>query len=363
MQIQIEIESQSSSTGIIFPNTTAKGNDRENQHSVKTITNANIEEAVRSALQKAKNSIEHLGMKDLLVQSDNWDNVSFGDVGDVEENYGEDLVEENDDNVKDDGKIEVQEMDGQKEMDIPTESQLSVRECKDIMEELEVMYRNEIIDQPLKKQINFVCRKKINNADIDGSDESTIPLYKPVEQTTTSNDKPTKMRLDQRFLEVIHNARSLIQMTIAYTQISKAYICTLSEGCFSKVQHTCTEVNGTIINHQSHSNLYTARELTIKKDTASFIHNCINTTIGASITKQNYNNEIVVLSSDDGSNNMSNVIPLWVTHGKHKLTIKDKHLIETGKQLTDTIVNFASGLLKKQFPHFGGFQSTLLQKF
>ena len=209
MQIQIEIESQSSSTGIIFPNTTAKGNDRENQHSVKTITNANIEEAVRSALQKAKNSIEHLGMKDLLVQSDNWDNVSFGDVGDVEENYGEDLVEENDDNVKDDGKIEVQEMDRQKQMDIPTESQLSVRECKDIMEELEVMYRHEIIDQPLKKQINFVCRKKINNADIDGSDESTIPLYKPVEQTTTSNDKPTKMRLDQRFLEVIHNGEHL----------------------------------------------------------------------------------------------------------------------------------------------------------
>ena len=77
------------------------------------------------------------------------------------------------------------------------------------MEELEVMYRHEIIDQPLKKQINFVCRKKINNADIDGSDESTIPLYKPVEQTTTSNDKPTKMRLDQRFLEVIHNGEPL----------------------------------------------------------------------------------------------------------------------------------------------------------
>ena len=203
LQIQIEIESQSSSTGIIFPNTTAKGNDRENQHSVKTITNANIEEAVRSALQKAKNSIKHLGMKDLLVQSDNWDNVSFRDVGDVEENYGEDLVEEND------GKIEVQEIDRQKEMDIPTESQLSVRECKDIMEELEVLYRHERIDQPLKKQINFVCRKKINNADIDGSDESTIPLYKPVEQTTTSNDKPTKMRLDQRFLEVIHNGEPL----------------------------------------------------------------------------------------------------------------------------------------------------------
>ena len=41
--------------------------------------------------------------------------------------------------------------------------------------------------------------------------------------------------------------------------------------------------------------------------------------------------------------------------------MKDKHLIETGKQLTDILVNFACGLLKKQFPQFGGFQSTLLQ--
>ena len=99
------------------------------------------------------------------------------------------------------------------------------------------------------------------------------------------------------------------------------------------MQHTCTEVKGTIINYHSHSNLYTARELTINEDTASFIHNCTITTIGASITKQNYNNEIVVLSSDDEIDNMSNVIPFWVTHGKHKLTIKDKHLIETEKAI------------------------------
>jgi len=46
-------------------------------------------------LQKAKNSIEDL---DLLVQIKNWDKESFGDVGDVEENYGEDLVEEIDHN-------------------------------------------------------------------------------------------------------------------------------------------------------------------------------------------------------------------------------------------------------------------------
>ena len=52
-------------------------------------------------------------------------------------------------------------MDKQLETDIATESELSVWEFKDVMDELEVMYRYEMIDQPLKKQINVVCWKKI----------------------------------------------------------------------------------------------------------------------------------------------------------------------------------------------------------
>jgi len=482
LQIQIEIESQSSSTGIIFPNNTNKGGSRENQHSVKAITNEDIEGAVKSALHKAKNSIEDLGMKDLLVQTKNWDKVSFGDVGDVEENNGEDLVEENDQNNNqhiDDGKIEV---DKQQVTDIPTESDLSVQECKDVVDELEVMYSHDMIDKPLRKQINVVCRKKMSNA--NGSDESMIPLYEAVGQTTTdmSQDKPTKMNLDKRFLEVMHSGgpiyirkttiiwllqegervssdrlfrvrakqpyncstklllpsthidssipqvndtiklgdfcffrdklvsgisivrvdqfsknkeklkrdrqvkenkvsiRSNIgalcswftctstsneQRTFTYTndrvvdyvQISQAYICTLFEGCFSKVQHACTEVKDTIVGSSHQSHLFTARELTINEETASFIHNCTSTTI----TKLNCSHEVVELSSDDESDNTSNFTPVWVIHSKHKLTTKDKHLIESGKQLTDILVNFACGLLKEQFPLLGGFQSTLLQ--
>ena len=106
-------------------------------------------------------SVKDLSMKDLLVESENWDKVSFGDVGDVEENYGEDLVEENDDhNVKDDGKMKIQEMDKQQETNIPTESELSAREFKDIIDGLEVMDRHEMIDQPLKKKlISYVERR------------------------------------------------------------------------------------------------------------------------------------------------------------------------------------------------------------
>ena len=95
----------------------------------------------------------------------------------------------------------MQEMVKQPETDIPTGSELSVLECKDVMDELEVMYMHEMIDQPLKKQIKVICWKKISTFD-----ESTIPLYNAVEQSTMNNiDKPTKMKLDYRFLEVLHS--------------------------------------------------------------------------------------------------------------------------------------------------------------
>ena len=57
-----------------------------------------------------------------------------------------------------------------------------------------------MIDKTLKKQINVVCRKKITNCN-----ESTIPQYGPFEQGVTSNDKVIKMKLDKRFLEVLHS--------------------------------------------------------------------------------------------------------------------------------------------------------------
>ena len=44
--------------------------------------------------------------------------------------------------------------------------------------------------------------------------------------------------------------------------------------------------------------------------------------------------------------------------------MKEKQLLESGGELTDRIINTAStcSLLKKQFPDFGGLQTTLLQQ-
>ena len=51
----------------------------------------------------------------------------------------------------------------------------------------------------------------------------------------------------------------------------------------------------------------------------------------------------------------------------HKWWIKSLHLyqadqinIETGKELSDTVVNAAQSIFSHQYPHISGFQNTLL---
>lgn len=51
----------------------------------------------------------------------------------------------------------------------------------------------------------------------------------------------------------------------------------------------------------------------------------------------------------------------WISYGRVSLNSTDKRLLETGKCLTDKHINSSCGLLKRQFPIYGGFQSTLLQ--
>ena len=197
LQIQIQMESQSNNTGIIYPQDNSKQEDTETEHSVKVISNADIEDAVKSALEKAKKIMEYLGMKDLLVATKNGDTVCFGDVDDVKENYGEDL-EENDD-------CDMEDKDGNKEnkMDVPFQSELSAQECNDMIDSLEIMDKYKMVDEKLKENISFVCRKKI-----DSTDESDIPVYN-LEQKISSNEKPKRMKLDKRFLEVIHNGEPI----------------------------------------------------------------------------------------------------------------------------------------------------------
>jgi len=76
--------------------------------------------------------MEELGMSDLLQSTENWDKVSFGDVDDVEDNEGEDILDESIESDK--GKKDVS-----KESNIAEESELNAQECKKVVSSLDVM--------------------------------------------------------------------------------------------------------------------------------------------------------------------------------------------------------------------------------
>ena len=156
---------------------------------------------------------------------------------------------------------------------------------------------------------------------------------------------------DRRSTFVYSNTKA-----IDYIPISKSYVCTLPAGCFSQVSSEGSAiVRHSMIGSQLSAKLHTASTLTVNDDAISFINKCI--------ISDEKENEVINLCDNDDETKEDRVkeVPVWVTTTRSKLTIKEKNILENGKQLTDLIINYSCSILKKQFSEFGGFQSTLLQ--
>ena len=93
LQIQVDLESVSEATGIIYPHKVAhekkSGINSNSMYICENITNKSIEDAVQSSLHKVKATMEDLGMKDLLMKEKQWDNI-YGDSKDeIKEKVGD----------------------------------------------------------------------------------------------------------------------------------------------------------------------------------------------------------------------------------------------------------------------------------
>uniref|UniRef100_A0A1X7TR33 Uncharacterized protein n=1 Tax=Amphimedon queenslandica TaxID=400682 RepID=A0A1X7TR33_AMPQE len=64
---------------------------------------------------------------------------------------------------------------------------------------------------------------------------------------------------------------------------------------------------------------------------------------------------------DESDDSESDLDSCWVRHGRFKLTVDEKVIIESGGILNGKHINFAQHLLKSQFPETQGLDSTLLQ--
>ena len=88
LQIQVDLEAESESTGIIYPHKVThdkkSGLHKDTVHCChQAITNKEIEKAVQKGLQKARVAVEELGMKETLISKEQWDNT-YGDSKSIE---------------------------------------------------------------------------------------------------------------------------------------------------------------------------------------------------------------------------------------------------------------------------------------
>ena len=198
LQIQVDLESTSDATGIIYPRHQLHkkkiGINDNNPYSICSITNNQIEEAIKSSLERAKAMMDDLGMKELLVQTKNWDKPLGGandadvDIKDIIEDSEDEVLTDADDHLLDHVSSNVV-------------SELDDEECSTIIENLEHLKEKKIIDETVKEKIMYLCRNNTSHSD----GRTLIPLYRVGNQ----NDAGVKRKQSNNFVEVQHKGEKI----------------------------------------------------------------------------------------------------------------------------------------------------------
>ena len=194
LQMQVDLESTSDATGIMYPwhqlHKKKIGINDKNPYSVSSVTNDQIEEAIKSSLERAKVMMDDLGMKNLLVQTKNWDKP-LGGASDADVDI-KDIIEDADD--------EAFTIAGD-HVSSNVVSELDDEECSAIIENLSHLEEKKIIDETIKEKITYLCRNNTSHSD----GKTLIPLYRVGDQ----NDASVKRKQSNNFLEVQHKGEKI----------------------------------------------------------------------------------------------------------------------------------------------------------
>ena len=188
LQSFIELQSESESTKIIYPQKKVHSNkdgistNDDTIYSVDNISTEQIDEAVKAGFIRAQTAMDELGMKELLEKNKQWE-FAFGDVGELTQDAYEDdeLPETANDQSCSSTTVEESE-----------ESSL--------VEVLETLVEKEMVNQEVKEKLT----KKLNLTAIckGSSNKTSIPIYKK------ANESQNFTR-DHKFIEIIHNDESI----------------------------------------------------------------------------------------------------------------------------------------------------------
>ena len=185
-----------------------EGTNKTETHSVADITNKHIENAVKSGLDRARSAMEEHKMKDLLVETKKWDRA-FGDVGEVESNNGEDLVEGDEEIEKGDTKQDKDIASAKDNILSHTVSVLDYNECKEVMEDLVDLENEKVIDKLVTENIcKYMCKAYTKGS----NGKTSISIYHPITHEDDKTDgkkvENKAIRNDKKFMEISHNKQT-----------------------------------------------------------------------------------------------------------------------------------------------------------
>ena len=138
--------------------------------------------------------MDDLGMKELLVQTKNWDEPLGGasdadvDVKDIIEDSEDEILTDADDHLSDHVSSKVV-------------SELDNEECSAIIENLKHLKEKKIIDETVKEKIIYLCRNNTSHSD----GRTLISLYRVGNQ----NDASVKRKQSNNFVEVQHKGEKI----------------------------------------------------------------------------------------------------------------------------------------------------------
>ena len=128
------------------------------------------------------------------------------------------------------------------------------------------------------------------------------------------------------------------------------YLCTLTQSCIISQNDSSAAIN-----QDTPLLLYEPSNVVSTKDTFSITSEC-----------KEYISLLIVSTLRNTAESVTESQPetessKWIKCGNIQLCKKDKIALYSGKELNDQHINAAQLLLKQQFPHLNGFQSTLYQ--
>ena len=352
-RLNIQLTLQANSQGVIrFPSMekhcSKEGKNKLSKSPLTEIKDEDIAEAVERAKNKARNTLEVLGMDKLLQIHSVWDNENTTDL--VGNTSIQDDDADDDDN-EDDGNFDHDSNETSESSCNSSDSLAVVEEvCLDTQEQIandiQSAYNEGLVSKNAKEKLQKFQRV----LPIEKVPSETIPMY-----SLKNYDS-----LENYLSGLSSNAKQVFTPFVEVNVKGRAVLIRKSTAIwlFQETERVSADRLFRVRLKQPYASICTPKSTS----STAVAHDQYDMT-GKGDSKSDDTANIydtIVINDDDtnSENEISTKSNKWLKIGSYVLTLAEREMLCNNDWLTDLHMNSVQVLLKKQFPQFGGLQNT-----